>query len=74
MLTRCGNALLRLAKRIGHIQVWIILTLFYAFVVTPIALIFKLVADPLHLRRGVASIWTVPSEPADRLAWAKVQA
>ena len=73
MRRRCWEALLAVAKRIGRVQAWMILTLCYVLLVTPVALIFKFVADPLHLRRKSGSIWTSSSEPVDGLAWAKTQ-
>ena len=45
-----------LLRTIGNVQAWIILTLFYVLIPTPFGLIFRLVADPLRLRRR-SSTW-----------------
>ena len=45
-----------LLRTIGNVQAWIILTLFYVLILTPFGLIFRLVADPLRLRRR-SSTW-----------------
>ena len=73
ILRALWRGLLVVAKRIGQIQAWLILTAFYFVIVAPIALIFKLAADPLHLRRHVSSIWTSRNVPKDLQAWAKEQ-
>ena len=40
-----------LLRTIGNIQAWILLTVFYVVIVTPIGFIFRFAADPLRLRR-----------------------
>lgn len=70
---RLWRLVLTAAKRIGQAQAWLILTLFYFTIVTPIAILFRLAADPLHLRRRRSSTWTVRSHPADLWRWAKAQ-
>ncbi len=62
-----------LAKRIGRVQSWIILTVFYFVIVAPIALIFKLCTDPLHLHSNQSSLWHPRTPPHDRWLWAKAQ-
>lgn len=42
----------RVAERIGNVQARILLTAFYCIAVLPVALILKLLADPLALQRG----------------------
>ena len=42
----------RLAQRVGNIQARLLLTALYFLVVSPVALLLKLVADPLALKRG----------------------
>ena len=60
----------RVAKRIGEIQAWLILTLFYFTLLAPIAIMVRLAA-----RRGAreADPWHPRSEPADPAAWAKAK-
>ena len=73
-LRALGRALMRVLRVIGHVQAWIILTVFYLVLVVPVALIFRLRADPLHLRRREGSAWTPrPALPKDRMAWARQQ-
>ena len=66
------HLLMRLAQRIGRIQAWLIFTLFYFIILAPVALVFKLLADPLRLRSR-ASLWTSRTPPADPISWGKAQ-
>jgi hypothetical protein len=72
MMRRLKAALWAVAKVIGRVQTWILLTAFYIVLLAPVALIFKLLADPLHLRRR-PSIWCKKELPADRMTWARGQ-
>ena len=64
---------MKVARFVGHIQAAILLTLFYFIVLAPVALLYQLVADPLHLRRSSASAWQSKPQPLDWWAWAKAQ-
>ena len=66
------HLLMRLAQRIGRIQAWLIFTLFYFIILAPVALVFKLLADPLRLRPR-ASLWTSRPPPADPIVWGRTQ-
>jgi len=44
-------------ERFGSMLSRIFLTLLYFLVLGPFALVYRLVADPLHLRRQVAGNW-----------------
>lgn len=70
---RLWNRLLAIAKRLGHVQAWLILTLFYFVILAPVALIYRLAADPLHVRRASGSIWQKRPAISNHLAWAKSQ-
>ena len=72
-MKRVMRGLQAAAKTIGRAQAWLILTLFYFVVLAPVALIFRCVADPLHLRASAGSNWLPKSEPADRWSWARSQ-
>ncbi len=73
-LRALGRALMRVLRAIGHVQAWIILTVFYLLFLAPVAIVFRLVADPLRLRRSTGSPWTPRTAPAgDRLARAREQ-
>ena len=72
MASRLRTLLLTVARRIGRVQAWIIFTLFYFLVMAPVALIFKLLADPLHLRHH-SSLWKARMPPADPMVWGKAQ-
>ena len=39
-----------LLRTIGNIQAWVILSVFYVFVILPMGVVFRLLADPLRLR------------------------
>ena len=71
-MTRIKEIFLTIAKRIGRIQTWLIFTLFYFVVMSPLALLFKCFADPLHLRSR-SSLWRSRVPPADPLGWGKTQ-
>lgn len=45
-----------LLRAIGNAQAWLLLTVFYVLILTPFGLLFRLVADPLWMRRR-ASTW-----------------
>ena len=55
----------RIARIVGTVQARIIFTIFYFVLVSPIALIFKLLADPLQLRRREGSYWDPIPEDQD---------
>ena len=71
-MKRVVRGLKAVAKEIGRVQTWLILTLFYFLLLAPLALIFRCVADPLRLR-GAGSPWLAKREPADRWSWARSQ-
>ena len=72
-----GNRLWRgvkaVAHRIGLFQTWLMLTIFYGVCLMPVALLFNIFADPLHLRTSSASIWHTKTHPTDLGMWAKAQ-
>ena len=53
-------------RTIGNLQAWILFTLFYLVILTPIALVFRFVADPLRLRRR-GSTWQPLGRQYDRM-------
>ncbi len=71
-MRRLKVALLAAARLIGRVQTWLLLTLCYVVFLAPVALLFKLVADPLTLRRRV-NPWRQKVPPADRMTWARSQ-
>ena len=71
-MKRVKEILLKIAKRIGRVQAWIIFTLFYFVIMAPVALIFRVLADPLRLRSR-ASLWTSRAPPADPISWGRAQ-
>ena len=66
------NQWMALLRTIGNIQAWILLTLFYVVIISPIGLVFRLVADPLRLRRR-GSTWQPFARHYDRLDHAAEQ-
>ena len=72
-MKRLRMIVIALARRIGQVQAWLILTCLYVLVLAPVAVIFKALADPLRLRRAARSMWHTKSPPSDRWAWAKSQ-
>jgi len=73
ILKRLVHGLTAVLRRIGRIHAWLIFTLFYFVVFAPVAVLFRCLADPLRLRRGVQSVWAQRSMPSDRWVWAKSQ-
>ena len=68
------KAVLRVARRIGHLQTVVLLTLFYFLILAPVACVYRCCADPLALRRRTkADAWHARMQPADWWAWAKAQ-
>lgn len=73
MVNALGRKVVELARRIGQLQAWLLLTCLYFIVVAPVALLFKLTADPLHLRKSIRSLWNTKPQPLDRWAWSRAQ-
>ena len=61
-----------LLRRIGNIQAWILLSLFYVVILTPFGLLFRFAQDPLRLRRR-GSTWQPFARPYDSMAEAREQ-
>ena len=47
----------RIAKKIGDVQARIILTVIYFIIVGPFALVLRLAADPLSLKKSAKQAW-----------------
>lgn len=55
----------RVAQVIGNFQARLLFTVFYFLLVTPIAVPFKVLADPLTIKRRRQSLWhPVPPDPS----------
>lgn len=52
------KALLQFSERFGNMLSRTLLTLLYFLVLGPFAIVYRLVADPLHLRRRKNGNWT----------------
>ncbi len=66
-------ALLKASERFGSLLSRILLTLLYYLVLGPFALVYQLVADPLHVRRQARGNWTTWTTKNDTLAAARRQ-
>lgn len=66
-------ALLRFSERFGQMLSRTLLTVLYFALLGPFALLYQLVADPLHLRRQRAGNWTGWTGNNDTLARARRQ-
>lgn len=64
---------LAITKGMGYVQGWLLLTLCYVVVLSPVAIVFKLVADPLGLWKRTARGWHGRSEPTNPWIWSKAQ-
>lgn len=67
------NVLLQSSERFGHMLSRALLTLLYFGVLGPFAIVYRLCADPLHLRRRRAGNWTAWTQKNDTLAEARRQ-
>jgi len=66
-------ALLRFSERFGQMLSRVLLTLLYFGLLGPFALLYRLAADPLHLRRRKAGNWSPWTGQNDTLARARRQ-
>jgi hypothetical protein len=67
------KAFLQLSERFGNMLSRGLLTLLYLVLLGPFALVYRLVADPLHLRRRRKGNWTAWTTRNDSLATARRQ-
>lgn len=67
------QALLRFSERFGNLLSRTLLTVLYYLVLGPFAVVYQLVADPLHLRKRPAGNWTTWEERNDTLSAARRQ-
>ena len=67
------KAFLQLSERFGNMLSRALLTLLYIVLLGPFALVYRLVADPLHLRRRRKGNWTAWTTRNDSLATARRQ-
>jgi hypothetical protein len=63
----------RIAQRVGRIQAAITFSLLYFLLAAPVALLYKLLADPLQVKRPQASSWHPIKPDADAAAAARRQ-
>jgi len=66
-------ALLRFSERFGQMLSRTLLTLLYFVLLGPFALLYRLAADPLHLRRRPSGNWSAWTGQNDTLARARRQ-
>jgi len=67
------KAFLHLSERFGNMLSRTLLSILYYGVLGPFAVLYQLVADPLHLRRRRAGNWTPWEGRNDTLAAARKQ-
>lgn len=67
------KALLEFSERFGSMLSRILLTVLYFGVLGPFAVVYRLVADPLHLRRRKHGNWTAWKTKNDTLTLARRQ-
>ena len=67
------KALLKFSERFGTMLSRTLLTLLYFLVLGPFAILYRMVADPLHLRRQANGNWTAWSSANDDLDAARRQ-
>lgn len=65
--------LLRFSERFGSMLSRVLLTVLYFGVLGPFAILYRLVADPLHLRRRKKGNWTAWTTSNDTLRLARRQ-
>ena len=67
------KALLQFTERFGSLLSRVLLTLLYFVVLGPFAVLYRLVADPLHLRRRPRGNWSAWEETNSDLTAARRQ-
>jgi len=67
------KALLQFTERFGSLLSRVLLTLLYFVVLGPFAVLYRLVADPLHLRRRPRGNWSAWEETNSDLPAARRQ-
>ena len=67
------QALAKFTERFGGVMSRLLLSVLYYGVLGPFALVYQLVADPLHLRRRKDGNWTPWPERNSTLAQARKQ-
>lgn len=67
------NVLLQSSERFGHMLSRALLTVLYFGVLGPFAIVYRLVADPLHLKRRKQGNWTAWTQKNDTLSRARKQ-
>jgi hypothetical protein len=67
------KTILEFSERFGSMLSRILLTLLYFLVLGPFAIVYRLVADPLHLRRRKHGNWTTWTTKNDTLTLARRQ-
>lgn len=67
------KALVQFSERFGHMLSRVLLTLLYYLVLGPFALLYRLFADPLHVRRRKNGNWTRWTTHNDTLPLARKQ-
>jgi hypothetical protein len=64
---------LHFSERFGNLMSRALLTVMYFVLLGPFALLYRLAADPLHLRRQRAGNWTAWTSSNDTLGSARKQ-
>ncbi|MFT7676199.1 MAG: hypothetical protein ACI8QC_000167 [Planctomycetota bacterium] len=67
------KGLIEFSERFGNLMSRALLTVLYFAVLGPFALLYQLVADPLHLRRPEKTNWTTWDHPNETLSAARRQ-
>lgn len=67
------HALLRFSERFGQMLSRVLLSVLYFALLGPFALVYRLVADPLHLARRRGGNWTPWTSRNDTLGRARRQ-
>ena len=67
------NALIQFTERFGSMLSRILLTVLYFGLLGPFAIFYRLVADPLHVRRRRDGNWTAWTPTNETLAAARKQ-
>ena len=74
ILKRLWQAWLKFGHWLGNVMSWVWMPLFYFVVLMPFALVIKLFADPLQIRRRQSkSHWNPKRLPCLDMQWARNQ-
>ncbi|MEC9292910.1 MAG: hypothetical protein VYC65_01350 [Chloroflexota bacterium] len=73
MLKRVWNRWIKIAHVIGTVQMMIILTVLFWIAIAPVGIVFRLLSDPLSIKKPAKSNWRQRETPSGGLEFFRRQ-